>query len=102
MSDRRQAQRFACSRPTHAHLQMAHDVVVERSDATTLTVLSRASSTAGEQFTMRLRAVNGRSATVSVCTRASQPVLLDGGSVRYRLELQVLDGGADRLGPETT
>ena len=102
MSDRRQAQRFAFSSPAHAQLHLAQDVVIERSDATGLTVLSATSSMAGEQFAMRLRAFDGRIATVSVCTRASRPVLLEGGSVRYRLDLQVVDGDSgDHRAPET-
>jgi hypothetical protein len=96
MSDRRQAPRFALSKPAHAQLHLAHDVVVERSDPRGLTVLAAASSVAGERFALRLRASDGRVATVPVCTRASRPVLLGGGTVRYRLELDVLarDGGA--------
>ena len=80
MSDRRQAQRFALSSPAHAQLHLAQDVVIERSDATGLTVLSAISSMAGEQFAIRLRAFDGRIATVSVRTRASRPVLLEGES----------------------
>ena len=91
MSDRRQAQRFAFNSPAHAQLHLAHDVVIESSGARSLTVLSSVSSVTGEQFAMRLRATDGRMATVAVCTRASRPVLLEGGSLRYRLELQVLD-----------
>ena len=102
MSDRRQAQRFAFSSPAHAQLHLAQDVVIESSGAKSLTVLSSVSSITGEQFAMRLRATDGRMATVSVCTRTSRPVLLEGGSLRYRLELQVLDaeGGSPRA-PET-
>lgn len=91
MSDRRQAQRFALSSPAHAQLHLAHDVVIERSDAGSLTVLAAASSSVGERFALRLRGPDGRMATVPVCTRTSRLVLLDGGSVRYRLDLDVLD-----------
>ena len=102
MSDRRQAQRFVFSNPADAQLHLAQDVAIERSDATGLTVLSAIPSMAGEQFAIRLRAFDGRIATVAVCTRVSRPVLLDGGSVRYRLELQVLDGdGGRQWAPET-
>jgi hypothetical protein len=96
MSDRRQAQRFALSNPAHAQLHLAQDVVIERSEPGSLTVLAPASSMAGDQFAIRLRAFDGRMATVPVRTRASRLVLLDGGSVRYRLDLDVLagEGGA--------
>lgn len=99
MSDRRQAQRFALSSPAHAQLHLAHDVVIERSDAGSLTVLAAASSIAGERFALRLRGPDGRIATVRVCTRASRLVMLDGGSVRYRLDLDVLDGEAAAVPP---
>ena len=99
MSDRRQAQRFAFNSPTRAQLRLAQDVVIEQSGARSLTVLSTVSSITGEQFAMRLRATDGRMATVAVCTRASRPVLLEGGSLQYRLELQVLD--AEDGAPQT-
>ena len=99
MSDRRQAQRFALSSPAHAQLHLAHDVVIERSDAGSLTVLAAASSSAGETFALRLRGPDGRIATVRVCTRSSRRVLLDGGSVRYRLDLEVL--GGDGVAPSS-
>jgi len=102
MSDRRQAQRFAFTSPAHAQVHLAQDVVIERSDARSLTVLAAASSIAGERFAMRLRAPDGRMATVTVRTRASRLVLLEGGSVRYRLDLQVVDGDSgDHRAPET-
>lgn len=101
MSDRRQAQRFAFNSPAHAKLQLAHDVVIERSGARSLTVLSSVSSVAGERFAMRLRATDGRMATVPVCTQTSRPVLLESGALRYRLQLRVLDADGAPATPET-
>jgi hypothetical protein len=99
MSDRRQAPRFALSRPAHAQLQLAHDVVIERSDPGGLTVLATTSSVAGERFALRMRSSDGRMATVPVCTRSSRLVMLDGATVRYRLELDVL--GRDNSAPSS-
>lgn len=90
MADRRNAPRFAFASPAQAHLHLTQDVVVERSNANQLTVLSASSSTTGEQLALRLRALDGRVATVPVCTLASRPVILDGGSIRYRLDLRVV------------
>ena len=91
MSDRRKAQRFAFSSPADAHLHFAQDVTIERSDAQHLTVLSTVASAAGEELALRLRGPDGGVISVSVRTLASQLVVLDGGSLRYRLDLQVVD-----------
>ena len=97
MSDRRKAQRFAFTNPAAAHLQLVQDVVIVRSDAEGLTVLSPASSLVGEEFALRLRGPGGRVATVRVCTLASQPVVT-GNSVQYRIDLRVL---GDETSPAT-
>jgi len=97
MADRRKAPRFAFASPAQAHLHLTQDVVIERSSANQLTVLAAASSTTGEQLALRLRATDGRIATVPVCTLASRPVILDGGSIRYRLDLQVVDAGTPQV-----
>ena len=93
MPDRRRGQRFTLTCPAQAHVHMATDVFIERSDADTLTVLSAATSVAGEEFALRLRAPDGRTVSVPVRTIRSRPVFLPEQTVSYRIELRVIASG---------
>jgi hypothetical protein len=90
MSDRRKARRFVFETPAKARLHVLQDVVIERSNSRQLTVLATASSSPGEELAMRIRAGDGRTVTLTVCTVTSRPVMIDGTGLRYRLDLRVL------------
>ena len=90
MSDRRKARRFAFETPAKARLHVLQDVVIERSSQGQLTVLATGSSSPGEELAIRIRATDGRTVTLSVCTVTSRPVMIDGTGLRYRLDLRVL------------
>jgi hypothetical protein len=94
MPERRKAQRFTLPCPAQAHLHVVNDVVIERIDAETLTVLSAEASVAGEEFALQLRGAKGQMVTVPVRTIRSQPALVAGPSPGYRLELQVMAAAA--------
>jgi hypothetical protein len=91
MSDRRRASRFAFETPAKARLHVLQDVVIERSSPRQLTVLATGSSSPGEELAMRIRAADGRTVTLAVCTVTSRPVMIDGAGLRYRLDLRVLE-----------
>jgi hypothetical protein len=99
MPDRRKAQRFTLPRPAQAHVHVVNDVIIERSDAETLTVLSAEASVAGEEFALQLHGAEGQTTTVQVRTIRSQPALLTGPAPRYRLELRVVTAAARAEGP---
>ena len=90
MPDRRRGRRFTLTCPASAHVHVAADVFIERSDAETFTVLSAATSVPGEEFDLRLRAADGRTVSVPVRTIRSRPVFLPEQAVSYRIDLRVI------------
>jgi hypothetical protein len=92
MTDRRKAQRFTLSCPATAHVDVVNDVIIERTDAETLTVLSAHASVEGEEFALQIRGAQGQMVTVPVRTICSRPAALSGPAPGYRLELRVIDG----------
>ena len=89
MFDRRKAQRFILSCPVPAHLHVANDVIIERTDAETLTVLAEGASAAGEEFVLQLRGSEGQLVNVPVRTVRSEPTFMSGQAPAFRIDLRV-------------
>lgn len=99
MSDRRRATRFVFARPPAARIRVLNDVLIEETSPERLTVLASAPSPKGEEHTMRVRAADGRTATLTVKTVESRAIQGSGSGSLYRLDLEVLDASPDP-GPE--
>jgi hypothetical protein len=89
MFDRRKAQRFTLSCPVPAHLHVVNEVIIERTDAETVTVLAEGASLAGEEFVLQLRGAEGRFVNVPVRTVRSQPTFMSGQAPAFRIDLRV-------------
>ena len=85
--DRRRHQRYAAN--GSAEVLVLHDVDIESSCSTVLTVLSSAPAASGSEAMVRLMAPGRRQVTLRVRASHSHPVFV-GGRRRYRVIYSVL------------
>ena len=87
MSDRRRTQRFVLGPPLPAEVTSMQDVVVERMDAHTVTIVSLTPQEPSQPVLIHLTMADGpKSHRMTVLS--STPIAV-GASVQFRVELQV-------------